>query len=398
MRLATRMHRLPPYLFAEMDRRMEQARQAGRDVINLAIGDPVEPTPAAVVEELARRAADAAHHQYPPYQGLKAFREAVCRWFEGRYGVRLDPDREVLALIGSKEGLAHLAWCLVEPGAVGLVPDPGYPVYATAVELAGGEVVRVPLRPEQGYLPDLSAIPGEALRRARVLYLNYPNNPTGAVAPLTFFHEVVAWAHRHGVAICHDAAYNEIAFEEPAPSLLQVPGAQEVAIEMHSLSKTFNMTGWRLGWACGSPELVGALGTLKTHLDSGVFGAVQMAGVAALARYEQEIDAIRSRYRRRRDRVVQALTAMGWPLRPPAAAVYVWAPVPPGWTSVGFAAELLSRAGVVVTPGVGYGPSGEGYFRISLTVPDDRLEEALRRWQSQGITYRTPPPAGRPQA
>ncbi|HEY8486534.1 MAG TPA: LL-diaminopimelate aminotransferase [Limnochordales bacterium] len=393
MKLASRMERLPPYLFAEMDRRMEEARRAGVDVINLAIGDPDEPTPPSIVESLGRHAANPAYHQYPPYQGLRAFREAVARWFEGRYGVKLDPEREVLALIGSKEGLAHMAWCLVEPGSVGLVPDPGYPVYATAVELAGGEAVRVPLRPERGYVPDLASLPEEVCRRARILYLNYPNNPTGAVADLSFFQEAVEWARRWGVAICHDAAYNEITYSgRPAPSILQVPGAMEVAIEMHSLSKTFNMTGWRIGWACGSPQLVGLLGTLKTHLDSGVFGAIQMASVEALEQYDRFIGPIRELYRRRRDRVVQALAGMGWSVTPPEGALYVWAPVPPGWDSVRFAAELLSRAGVVVTPGIGYGPSGEGYFRISLTVPDARLEQALARWREHGIWFHTPRP------
>ena len=382
------MERIPPYLFAEIDRRVEQARARGVDVISLGIGDPDVPTPPAVVEALRASAGRPEHHRYPPYQGTREFREAVARFFARRFGVSLDPDAEVLALIGSKEGLAHLAWAVMEPGAVAIVPDPGYPVYGTAVELAGGEVWRLRLEPSRGYLPDLERIPPEVARRARLLFLNYPNNPTGAVATLAFFQQVVAWARAHDVLVCHDAAYSEITYDgRPAPSILQVPGAREVAVEMHSLSKSFNMTGWRIGWACGSPRAVEALGRLKTHLDSGVFGAIQEAAARALDAGPQAIEPMRALYQRRRDRVVAALREMGWPLEPPAGAIYVWAPLPPGWDSIGFAAELLERTGVVVTPGVGYGPAGEGYIRLSLTVPDARLDEALRRWKERGPRY-----------
>lgn len=388
MKLATRMDRLPPYLFAEIDRQVSQARQAGVDVIDLGVGDPDRPTPASIVEEMARQVADPAHHRYPPYQGLRAFREAVAEWFGRRFGVGLDCEREVLALIGSKEGLAHLAWSLVDPGTYGLVPDPGYPVYATSVRLAGGEVFPLPLDARRQYWPDLEHVPQEVARRARVLYLNYPNNPTGATATLEQFERAVAWARRHEVVICHDAAYSEITYDgAQAPSILQVPGAREVAIEFHSLSKTFNMTGWRIGWACGSPEVVQALGRLKTHLDSGIFSAVQMAAVAALREYDRLVESVRRVYRARRDRVVQTLSEMGWPIQPPSGAIYVWAPVPPGRSSSEFATELLRRIGVVVTPGVGYGPHGEGFFRISLTVPDERLDEALRRWRQHGPAF-----------
>ncbi|HEY8498425.1 MAG TPA: LL-diaminopimelate aminotransferase, partial [Limnochordales bacterium] len=369
-------------------RRVEQARARGVDVISLGIGDPDVPTPPAVVEALRASAGRPEHHRYPPYQGTREFREAVARFFARRFGVSLDPDAEVLALIGSKEGLAHLAWAVMEPGAVAIVPDPGYPVYGTAVELAGGEVWRLRLEPSRGYLPDLERIPPEVARRARLLFLNYPNNPTGAVATLAFFQQVVAWARAHDVLVCHDAAYSEITYDgRPAPSILQVPGAREVAVEMHSLSKSFNMTGWRIGWACGSPRAVEALGRLKTHLDSGVFGAIQEAAARALDAGPQAIEPMRALYQRRRDRVVAALREMGWPLEPPAGAIYVWAPLPPGWDAIGFAAELLERTGVVVTPGVGYGPAGEGYIRLSLTVPDARLDEALRRWKERGPRY-----------
>ena len=388
MKFAARMEKLPPYLFAEIDRRIERARAAGVDVISLGIGDPDMPTPPAIVEALRRSTGRPEHHRYPPYQGLKAFREAVARFFERRFGVTLDPDREVLALIGSKEGLAHLAWAVMDPGSVAIVPDPGYPVYATAVELAGGEVFTVALRPERGYLPDLEAIPDEVLRRARLLFLNYPNNPTGAVAELAFFERVVRWAREHEVLVCHDAAYSEITFDgRLAPSILQVPGAREVAIEFHSLSKSFNMTGWRIGWACGNPQAVGALGRLKTHLDSGVFGAIQWAAIEALESQLEATQQMRRLYQARRDRVVASLREMGWPVEPPAGAIYVWIPVPPGWDSMGFASELLERTGVVVTPGIGYGPGGEGFVRLSLTVPDERLDEALRRWKAHGPRF-----------
>lgn len=388
MKTASRMHTLPPYLFASIDRRIEEARAAGVDVINLGIGDPDTPTPPEVVEALQEAAPRLAFHRYPPYQGLRAFRQAVSAWFARRFGVELDPDREVLALIGSKEGLAHLAWAIMEPGATALVPDPGYPVYSAAVMLAGGEVFPLPLVERSGYLPDLEAIPEAVARRSRLLFLNYPNNPTGAAADLAFFERAVAWARRYDVTICHDAAYSEVTYDgTAAPSILQVPGARDAAIELHSLSKTYNMTGWRIGWACGSPEAVEVLGRLKTHLDSGVFGAIQEAAVFALQKLPDFAAQMRAIYQRRRDRVLGALASMGWPVRPPAGAIYVWIPVPEGTRSIDFAAELLQRTGVVVTPGVGYGQRGDGYVRISLTVPDERLDEALARWQEQGPRY-----------
>ncbi|MEW6048971.1 MAG: LL-diaminopimelate aminotransferase [Bacillota bacterium] len=388
MKLASRIEKLPPYLFAEIDRRIGRAKAAGVDVINLGIGDPDEPTPAPIVEALRHSAGRAEHHRYPPYQGLRSYREAVARFFGRRFGVQLDPDREVLALIGSKEGLAHLAWATMEPGAVALVPDPGYPVYATAVALAGGEAFSVPLRPERGFLPDLDAVPGEVVRRARLLFINYPNNPTGAVAGLEFFERVVNWAKAHDVLVCHDAAYSELTFDNRrAPSILQVPGARDVTIEFHSLSKSFNMTGWRIGWACGSAAAIDALARLKTHLDSGVFGAIQEAATEALDTQAAFTQGMRGLYQSRRDRVVAALREMGWKIEPPGGAIYVWVPLPPGWDSMSFAAELLDRTGVVVTPGIGYGQQGEGFVRISLTVPDRRLDEALGRWKAQGLAF-----------
>lgn len=378
---ARRIAAIPPYLFAEIDRKKAEARARGVDVIDLGIGDPDRPTPGHVVERLQREAANPAWHRYPSYVGAPAFRRAVAGWYRRRFGVELDPDREVMALIGSKEGIAHIVWAYVDPGDVALVPDPGYPVYRTHVLLAGGTPWEMRLLPERGFLPDLGAVPDEVARRARIMWLNYPNNPTAAVADLAFFEEAVAFCRRHDILLCHDAAYTETAYGGyVAPSVLQVPGAKEVAVEFHSLSKPFNMTGWRIGMAVGNPDAVRALGVIKTNTDSGQFTAVQQAGIAALeetpASFFAEMNEV---YRRRRDLVVGALRDLGVPVEPPRATFYVWAPVPPGHTSAGFAEALLEQAGVVVAPGNGYGPGGEGYFRISLTVPDDRLEEAVAR-------------------
>ncbi|MDI3279950.1 MAG: LL-diaminopimelate aminotransferase [Bacillota bacterium] len=389
MKTAKRIENLPPYLFAEIDRQIAEARQKGVDVISLGIGDPDRPTPDHVVERLCKEAHNPVHHRYPSYEGLLEFRAAVAGWYERRFGVHLDPRTEVVTLIGSKEGIAHISWCYVDPGDVNLVPDPGYPVYHTGTILAGGEVYRLPLRPERGFLPDLSAVPSEVARRAKLLFLNYPNNPTGAVATLQFFADVVAFARQYDLLVCHDAAYSEIGFDGyRAPSFLQVPGAKEVGIEFHSLSKTYNMTGWRLGWAAGQAEAIEALGRVKTNIDSGVFQAIQLAGVEALTGSQEHVQAMCNLYQERRDAVIGALRELGWPVTPPQAGIYVWAPVPAGYTSVSFAARVLEECGVVVTPGVGYGEGGEGFFRISLCVPKERIEEAFRRWRQRGIVFR----------
>lgn len=388
MREARRIQALPPYLFAEIDAKVAQARQRGVDVISLGIGDPDRPTPGPVVAELCRRAQDPATHRYPSYQGMPAFRQAVARWYRERFGVSLDPDREVVALIGSKEGIAHVALCFVDPGDVVLVPDPAYPVYAGGTLLAGGEVVTLPLRPERGWLPDLSEVPVEAARRAKILWLNYPNNPTGATAPANFFADVVRFAREYDLLVCHDAAYSEVAFDGyRAPSFLQVPGGKEVGLEFHSLSKTYNMTGWRVGWAAGAAPAVEALARLKSNVDSGVFDAVQWAAVAALEGPEEPVDAMRALYQRRRDLACRRLADLGWPVEPPRATFYIWLPTPGGMDSRSFAARVLDAAGVVVTPGVGYGARGEGYFRISLSLPEERLSEALDRLERAGIRY-----------
>ena len=378
MRLAGRAANLPPYLFAELDRKVAERRAAGMDVISLGVGDPDQPTPAHIVAALQEAAADPSTHRYPSYYGSPEFRRVIADWFRGRFGVGLDPDTEVLPLLGSKEGLAHLAFAVLGPGDEALVPDPGYPVYETVTMLAGASAVPLPLRPETGFLPDLDHAAVSA--RTSMLWLNYPSNPTAAVADLATFEQAVGFARRHGLLLAHDAAYSEITFDGfVAPSVLQVPGAKDVAVEFHSLSKGYNMTGWRIGFCVGSPEAVKALATLKTNLDSGVFDAVQRAGMAALAGPQDHLDALRATYQKRRDVVVGTLNRLGWDLEPPLGSIYVWAPVPGGGSSAGFADRLLDRAGVVVAAGRGYGAGGEGYIRISLTVPDDRLAEAMDR-------------------
>jgi len=378
MKRAERIERLPPYLFAELDRKVAARRAEGVDVISLGIGDPDLPTPPHVVEALAEAARDPSTHRYPSYYGLPAFREAIVGFYERRFGVGLHPETEVLPLIGSKEGLAHLSFALVDRGDRALVPDPGYPVYAISTALAGGEAIPMPLTAERGFLPDLAALRVPA--GTSLLWLGYPSNPTGAVADPGFFEEAVSFARRHDLLLCHDAAYTEITFDGyVAPSVLQIPGAKDVAVEFGSLSKTYNMTGWRLGYVVGRREAIEALGTLKTNLDSGIFDGVQRAGVAALTGPQDHVETMRHVYRRRRDAVIAAFVEAGIMVEPPLGSIYVWLPVPAGRTSQGFAEELLDRAGVVVAPGTGYGAHGEGYVRISLTVADERLSEALRR-------------------
>jgi LL-diaminopimelate aminotransferase len=391
MEQARRITSLPPYLFAEIDRKIAEARRRGVDVISLGIGDPDQPTPASVVEEACRQARDPANHRYPSYEGLPAFRQAVAGWYERRFGVRLDPQAEVVTLIGSKEGIAHLSLCYVDPGDVNLVPDPGYPVYEIGTSFAGGTVHRMPLLAARGFLPDLTAIPTEVARRAKLLFLNYPNNPTGAVASPGFFAEVVAFARQYDVLVCHDAAYSEISFDGyVAPSFLETPGAREVGVEFHSLSKTYNMTGWRIGWMVGNAAAVEALGRVKTNIDSGVFQAIQYAGAVALRDEASHPQAMSRLYQERRDLLCDGLRNLGWPIEPPRASIYVWVPCPPGTTSTAFATLLLETAGVVVTPGVGYGQHGEGYFRLSLSVGISRIREALSRLEKAGIRFDAP--------
>ena len=376
---AERIQKLPPYLFAEIDRLKRQVAARGVDLINLGIGDPDTPTPAHIVERLRDAAKNPANHRYPDYEGLPSFRRAAAGWMERRYGVHLDPDTEVVSLIGSKEGIANMAVAFVDPGDVVLVPDPGYPVYHIGTSFNGGTTYRLPLRRENGFLPDLSAIPDEVAKRAKLLWLNYPNNPTSAVAPRSFFADVIRFAERHDVIVCHDAAYAEIYFGERPPSILEIPGGREVAIEFHSLSKTFSMTGWRIGFAVGNPELIGGLGKVKTNVDSGVFQAVQEAAIAALTGDAGVVDELRAMYRERRDVLVDGLGRIGLPCEPPAGTFYVWVPVPRGLTAAGLATRCLTEAGVVVTPGNGFGDAGEGYIRLTLCSPVERLREAVER-------------------
>ncbi len=382
MRLARRVRNLPPYLFAELDRKVAAKRSSGADVISLGVGDPDLPTPPHVVQALQEAATDPSTHRYPSYFGMPELRRAVAGWYERRFGVSLDPDTEVQPLIGSKEGLVHLTWAFVDPGDRALVPDPGYPVYAIGTALAGGEPVSMPLSAANGFRPDFDAIP--APDRAKLLWLNYPSNPTAAVADPAFFERAVGFARAHDLLLCHDAAYSEITFDGfVAPSVLQAAGARDVAVEFGSLSKTYNMTGWRIGYAVGNAEAIRALATVKTNLDSGVFDAVQRAAIAALTGPQDHAEQMRAVYQKRRDVVVAALADAGLDVEPPLGSIYVWAPVPSGRTSEGFAAELLDEAAVVVAPGTGYGPNGEGYVRISLTVADDRLEQAMDRIRSR---------------
>jgi LL-diaminopimelate aminotransferase len=378
VRVARRIEALPPYLFAELDRKVAAKRAEGVDAISLGVGDPDLPTPEHVVAAMREAIADPATHRYPSYWGSLEFRTAVATWYAARFGVRLDPETEVIALIGSKEGIGHIAFAYLDPGDEALIPDPGYPVYGVSTRLAGATPVPLPMSPDDGFLPDLSA--ARVSERTRTLWLNFPSNPTAAVADLGTFEAAVGLAREHDLLLLHDAAYSEITFDGyVAPSVLQVPGAKDVALEFGSASKLFNMTGWRIGWAAGSAEAIRALGVVKTNLDSGQFTAIQRAGIAALEGPPEHLDELRATYQRRRDLVVDTLNGLGWSLKPPLGSCYVWAPVPEGDSSVSFADRLLEEAGVFVAPGNGYGERGEGYVRFSLTVPDDRLAEAMDR-------------------
>ncbi|MDE2930400.1 MAG: LL-diaminopimelate aminotransferase [Chloroflexota bacterium] len=384
MRFANRIAKLPPYLFAEVDRRIAAKRQEGMDVISLGIGDPDLPTPQHVIDALAAGAAKPYTHQYPEYEGLPEFREAVAAWYGQRFGVKLDPETQVVSLIGSKEGIAHFPVAVVDPGDVVLATDPGYPVYHTGTLFSDGETYYVPLREENDFLPDLNAIPIDVIKRSKLLWICYPNNPTAAVAPRSFFEECVAFGKEHDLIIAHDAAYTEVCFDGYKPlSFLEVDGAMDVGIEFHSLSKTYNMTGWRIGMAVGNTDIIEALGRVKTNIDSGIFRAVQEAGVVALSETPQAwIDERNAIYQERRDLILDALEGMGLNAQKPKASLYVWSPTPKGISAIDFSVRLLDEAGLVITPGVGFGEAGEGYFRISLACPTDRLKEAMERLAS----------------
>ena len=377
---AERLKQLPPYLFKEIDRKKAEVKAGGVDIIDLGVGDPDLPTPEHIIGEMKRAVDDPANHQYPSYSGMSDFKEAVVWWYGERFNVTLDPGSEVVSLIGSKEGIAHLPLAFINPGDVALVPSPAYPVYNIATLFAGGESHVMPLLSRNNFLPDLEAIPPEVADRAKLMFINYPNNPTSAVADLDFFRRVVSFAEKHNILVCHDAAYTEMAFDGyRPPSFLEVDGAKEVGMEFHSLSKTYNMTGWRIGFAVGNPEGVAGLGAIKSNIDSGVFQAVQRAGIEAIRGDQACVADMHRIYSGRRDLMVQGLREAGFELDPPKATFYLWIRVPDGYTSASLATRLLEEAGLVVTPGNGFGESGEGYFRIALTRNRKRLGEAIER-------------------
>ncbi len=377
---AKRLTALPPYLFAAIDEAKENAIKRGVDVIDLGVGDPDLPPPAHIIDALCASAHDLGRHQYPSYTGMLTFREAAAEWYKKTFAITLDPVQEVLTLIGSKEGLAHIPLAFVNPGDVVLVPDPAYPVYKIGTLFAGGVPYTMPLLAEAGFLPDLDAIPTDVADKARLIFLNYPNNPTAAVADLSFFKEVVDFASEHDIIVVHDNPYSEITFGTyRAPSLLSAPGAMDVGIEMHSLSKTYNMTGWRIGFAVGNAEIISGLGTVKTNIDSGVFEPVQEAAITALTGPQDCISDMRKIYTERRDLMIAGLRTLGIDAAPPEATFYIWTPVPDGYTSLSFSAMLLEKIGIVATPGVGFGEYGEGYVRFSLTSSTDRIAEAVDR-------------------
>ncbi len=377
---ADRLKKLPPYLFKEIDRKKAEVRARGVDIIDLGVGDPDLPTPKHIIDALKTAVDNPAHHQYPSYSGMIEFKEAVAQWYGDRFNVSLDPGTEVVSLIGSKEGIAHFPLAFINPGDVALVPTPAYPVYHIATLFAGGESFFMPLLSENRFLPDLDIIPDDVKARAKVMFINYPNNPTSAIAEPDFFKRVIDFAEKNEIIVCHDAAYTEMAFDgyQP-PSFLEFDGAKEVGMEFHSLSKTYNMTGWRIGFAVGNPKAIEGLGGIKSNIDSGVFEAVQKAGIEAIRGNQSCVREMNQIYTERRDLMVDALGNAGFEVESPKATFYLWIRVPQGYTSAQMASRLLEEAGLVVTPGNGFGDPGEGYFRIALTQTKERLAEAMDR-------------------
>ena len=388
MQIAERLQKIPPYLFMELRKKINQAKADGVDVISLAIGDPVEATPEGIIDELCRTSRDPLNHRYPidEEKGMLAFRQEVARWYAGRYGVTLDPANEILGLIGSKEGCHHFILSRINPGDVVLMTDPGYPAYRASILMGGGEPYNVPILAENGYLPILADIPTDMARKARGMFLNYPNNPTGACATRAFLQDLVAFAKNYDIAVCYDNPYSEIIFAgQERISFLMAEGAKDIGIELNSLSKPFNMCGWRLGMACGNPDLIAGISKVKENTDSGIFNPIQFAGIQALKQEAGSIDRMLAIYGKRREWVLRTLKKIGIDFTPPRGTFYLWVPVPKGMTSLEFTNRLFDKTGIVVAAGTAYGQYGEGYIRISLTVPDQRLAEAMARIEKEFV-------------
>lgn len=388
MKVSERLEQIPPYLFAEIDRKIAEAKAKGIDIISLGIGDPDTPTLPPVVEEMHKAIDNPKNHDYPPYNGTEKFRKGACEWMKYRFGVELDPDKEMLANIGSKEAIAHVFFAYVDKGDYTLVPDPGYPVYHNATIFAGGTPYEMPLLEENGYLPDFDRIPEDIAKKSKIIFLNYPNNPTGAVADLDFFKKAVDFCKKYDILLCSDMAYSEMTYDGyKAPSVLQVEGAKDVAIEFYSHSKSYNMTGWRVGFVCGNADAIKALGTIKNNIDSGTFKAIQDAATAAFTVDAKYINDLNKMYQERRDAAEEGFRELGWNVKPSKATFYLWLPVPKGMSSEEFVTIMLEKAHVVVPPGNGYGKYGEGYFRVALTKDVDTIKECIRRMKEAGIRY-----------
>jgi len=386
LKKAKRISNVPPYLFARIEKTRDRLLAQGKDLIDLGVGDPDQPTPDFILKKFHEAVDDPRNHNYPPYNGTAEFKAAVAGWYKKRFNVDLDPETEVMSLIGSKEGIAHTFYAFIDKGDVALLPDPSYPVYKVSTILAGGIPYPVPLTEKNGYLPDLNKISKKTLKKAKLLFINYPNNPTAAVAPKEFLAEAVRFCKKNGLLLCSDLAYSEVAFDGFKPmSVLQIPGAKDVAIEFHSLSKTYNMTGWRIGMAVGNSKALSALSIIKTNTDSGVFKAIQAVAVAALESSGESTTNMNNIYQKRRDVLVDGLNSLGWNIERPKATFYVWAAVPKGHTSASFSEMLLEKTGVLVVPGSGYGKYGEGYFRASITVPEEKLKDAVSRMRAEKI-------------
>lgn len=386
---AQRLHNLPPYPFARLDEIKAQAKCQGIDLIDLGMGNPDGATPAPIVQSAIQALQEDHNHGYPPFEGTEEFRTAITDWYDRRYNVKLDPDGEALPLIGSKEGLAHLALAYINPGDLVLVPSPAYPAHFRGPIIAGAEVYELMLKPENNWLIDLESIPKAIAQRAKVMYFNYPSNPTAATAPREFFEKIVAFAHKYQILLVHDMAYAELAFDGYRPtSLLEIPGAIDIGVEFHTLSKTYNMAGWRVGFVVGNRDVIQGLRTLKTNIDYGIFSAIQVAAKTALELPDSYLQAVRQRYCQRRDFLIQGLANLGWEIKKPSATMYLWIPCPNSLSSTDFALDLVQQAEIIVTPGSAFGRGGEGYARISLIADCDRLEIALKRMKQANICFK----------